>query len=361
MNRIFALLAAICCITLITTPAPAASNAGADAMSRLAAASPDAYPDANTVVVEETRQVRYNEDGTYLDHSYALTKILTDAGKKSSAEQSFAYSRKYDGIRIEFARVIKPDGRMLDVPADMIKDMTHPALAQMNIYDADTRIQLVTFPNLEVGDAIEYSVIDSCYLAPMEGQFDLIELFQYGEPIVHKRVEINGPDSNPVKYLVKDGQADFSTASEGGRTTWAWEVRDVPRIVAEPAMPEYLNFAPRLLASTIDSWEDVSRWWSEMTKPFRNRDENLENTVREVTQGLTSDEDKIKAVYHFVAQKVRYMGLGTGKKAGFEPKPATETLSTRYGVCRDVAGLLSSMLDVLEIPSYEVLTRAGEL
>jgi len=361
MNRIFTFLIAVFLAALLYAPAQAVPNAGKDVIDRLAAAGSDRYPDANVVVVESRRQVRYNENGTYLDRSYELVRILTDAGKRGYGEQAFEYARKYDAVRIEYARVIKPDGRMVEVPADMIKDVTHPALAQMNIYDADTRMQMVTFPNLEVGDAIEYEVLDSCFQAPMEGQFDLIELFQGGEPIIHKRVEIDGPDTNPVKYLFKDGQADFTTASRDGRTTWSWEVRDVSRIVAEPAMPSYLSFAPRLEASTIDSWADISRWWYEMTQPFRNRDENLVNTVKEVTKGLSSDEEKIRAVYHFVAQKVRYMGLGTGKKAGFEPKPATETLATRYGVCRDVAVLMSSMLDVLEIPSSVVLTRAGEL
>ncbi|MEA1997410.1 MAG: DUF3857 and transglutaminase domain-containing protein [Gemmatimonadota bacterium] len=347
--------------TLLPTPA-VAEKAGPETLEKLSRAGGlEKHPDANAVVVEDRREVSFNEDGTYLDRSYALVRILTEPGKKEYGEVGLGYSRKYDALRIEFARVVKPDGTVIEVPDEMIKDVTHPALARMNIYDADVRVKMITFKNLEVGDAVEYAVVDSCFMAPIKGHYDLIELFQGMNPVVYKRVEIEGPASKPLKYELKDGEAEFSKSERpGGRVCWLWEVRDVPRIVSEPAMPSPLSFAPRLLVSTIGSWEEISRWWSEMTGRFREPNDSLRAVAAEITQGLATDEEKIKAVYHFVAQKIRYMGLGTGKKAGFEPKPATETLATRYGVCRDVAVLMCTMLDVLDIESYTVLTRAGE-
>ncbi|MEA2062321.1 MAG: DUF3857 and transglutaminase domain-containing protein [Gemmatimonadota bacterium] len=339
----------------------AAEQAPESLIEKLSSITGEKYPDANSVTVESRREVTYETDGTFLDRSYELVKVLTDAGKKSYGRASFGYSRKYDALRIEKARVIKPDGTVIEVPEEMIKDETHPALAMMNIYDSDVRVYVVTFKNLEIGDAIEYEILDSCFLAPMDGQYDLIETFQSTEPIVHKRVTVNGPSSRPLSHLVKDGQVGFESSEDQGRVSYTWEVRDVERIVSEPAMPGLLSFAPRLMASTLDSWDQISRWWAGMTGKFRDQNDSLRAVVDKITAGLKTDEEKVKAIYHFVAQKIRYMGLGTGKKAGFEPKPATETLATRYGVCRDVAVLMCSMLDVAGIQSSPVLTRAGEL
>ncbi|MCE5272987.1 DUF3857 and transglutaminase domain-containing protein [bacterium] len=345
---------------LSARPLAAADTAAAEIMARLNAVDAAKYPDANAVVLESRRDVKYNADGTYLDRSYELVKVLTEPGKENYGEAGFDYTRQYDAVRIEMARVIKADGRVVDVPAEMIKDVTHPALAQMNIYDANARVQMVTFPNLEVGDAIEYSVLDSCFLPPIEGQYDLIEVFQSGDPILFKQVRVDGPAERPLHHLVKDGALEFKTAGKDGRVSYEWTARDVQRIVEEPAMPSLLSFAPRVLASTLGSWNEVSRWWCDMTGKFRVQDDSLRAITHALTDTLTTDDAKILAIYHFVAQKIRYMGLGTGKKAGFEPKPATETLSTRYGVCRDVAVLMATMLDVVGIKSYVVLTRAGE-
>lgn len=363
MSRIFRLLrfpVLGLLIAALAGPSTVAADRISELPARLSAVDAAVYPDANAVVVESRREVDYRADGTYLDRRYELVKVLTESGKESYGEVGFDYTRQYDEIRIDFARVIKPDGRVVETPEEMIKDVTHPALARMNIFDANARVLVVTFPNLEVGDAIEYSVLDSCFLPPIEDQFDLIETFQGGDPILFKEVRVTGPESLPLNHLVKDGEVDYQSRTENGRVSHVWTVRDVPRIVTEPAMPSLLQFAPRLLASTIDSWSQVSRWWYEMTQKFSEPDDDLRSVVAELTADLDSDEAKIKAIYHFVAQKIRYMGLGTGKKAGFEPKPAAETLATRYGVCRDVAVLMSTMLEVAGIESYVVLTRAGE-
>ena len=53
------------------------------------------------------------------------------------------------------------------------------------------------------------------------------------------------------------------------------------------------------------------------------------------------------------------MGLGTGKKQGLEPKPAVETFETKYGVCRDVATLMTAMLREADIEADIVLTTMG--
>jgi len=361
-SRFIALSSAVLLLQTLLFMPTYAGTASSEVLQKLESAGGlDKHPDANAIIVEDRREVEYNEDGTYLDRSYELVKILTETGKKSYGNVSFEYARQYDMVEIKFARVIKSDGTVIEVPEEMIKDVSHPVLARMNIYDANVRIKIITFRNLEVGDALEYEVLDSCYLAPVENHYDLIELFQGSNPIIYKRVEINGPGVKPLRCLVKDGELEFSSFQQGERNTYVWEAHDVARIVAEPAMPSYLSFAPRLLVSTVDSWEEISRWWYQMTSGFRDQDDSLRAVVARITKGLETDEEKINAVYHFVAQKIRYMGLGTGKKAGFEPKPATETLSTRYGVCRDVAVLMCSMLDVLGIESYPVLTRAGEL
>lgn len=320
------------------------------------------HPDANAVIVESSTRIEFKADGSYLQRGYELVRVLTDAGKQEHAEVGFDYTRQYDALRVERARVIKPDGTVIEVPQEMIKDVTHPALAMMNIYDANARMISVTFKNLEVGDALELAVVDSCYQAPMDGQYDRIELFQGTDPIISQRLEIIGPAAKPLTHVIKDNSIgiEFSSERLGDRVRYLWQAREVPRIIPEPAMPELLALAPRVLVSTIGSWEEISRWWAEMTDRFRQPDDQLRQITHELTKDLKTDDEKIAAVYHFVAQKIRYMGLGTGRKAGFEPKPVTETLSTRYGVCRDVAVLMCSMLDVLGIESHPVLTRAGE-
>src|SRR2546429_5269404 len=82
--------------------------------------------------------------------------------------------------------------------------------------------------------------------------------------------------------------------------------------------------------------------------------------VGERTAGAGTDMDKIKAVFYHVAQKIRYMGLTPEKdRPGFEPHDVKLTFDNKYGVCRDKAALLVSMLRGAGFKAYPVLVNVG--
>ena len=124
-------------------------------------------------------------------------------------------------------------------------------------------------------------------------------------------------------------------------------------------MPALQDVATTVTFTTIKSWEDMSRWWNKIAESKYAMNDSLRAEVASLIAGKETKEEKIDAIYRFVAQKVRYMGLGTGKKKGLEPKPVTETYETKYGVCRDVAALMVAMLREAKVESEIVLTGVG--
>ena len=320
------------------------------------------YPDANTILIEMKTTYDYQLNGNYVSTTYALRKILTEQGKKDFSESNFPYYRKYDRIYVNQARIIKPDGTIQDVPKENITDITLAVLASMNIYEPDQRQKVITFPNLEVGDAIEYFMVDTCHHAIMESEFDCMYFFQEFNPVLHDEIVVTGPASMPLTYKSQndpEGKIQFSKAEKNGKTTYRWWTNDQPRIISEPAMTPYLNIAPGIWASTIESWNEMSRWGYNLNEQYIDMNEALRNETHQLVNGCKTRDDTLKALYHFVAQKVRYMGIGLGKKTGYDPKPATKTYETKYGVCRDVAVLLTAMLREVGIPANVVYTSAG--
>ncbi len=71
----------------------------------------------------------------------------------------------------------------------------------------------------------------------------------------------------------------------------------------------------------------------------------MKQTVDDLTAGKSAEEDRIKSIFYFVSKKIRYMGLTPEKdRPGFEPHDVEITFGKKYGVCRDKAALLVSML-----------------
>ena len=355
-----ALLSLVTAIMLLSIGSAAASDVSQETLDLIEKAGGKAeYPDADAIIILDKMDAEFTESGTAMIYNYGLTRILTEAGIDRFGEKHVPFYRVYDAVRIITARVIKQDGSAVDVPVEDIKEISSAGGEYMNIYDPDALDRVIAFKNLEIGDCIEYYYLDSLFHAPMDGNFDAMDIFQNTVPILKKTVTVVGPASMPVKHIVKNGEVPFTKTEKGDKIEYVWQVEDMPMIVTEPAMPSIIEIAPTVIATTIDSWEDVSRWWGEIAESKYVVSDELKAEVASLIEGATTREEKVDAVYHFVAQKVRYMGLGTGKKKGFEPKPVSETYETKYGVCRDVAALMVAMLREAEVDCEIVLTNMG--
>jgi hypothetical protein len=83
-------------------------------------------------------------------------------------------------------------------------------------------------------------------------------------------------------------------------------------------------------------------------------DEAIRTKVAELTQDVTDVEEKVKAIYHWVAGQVRYVGLEYGE-GGFRPHRASEIFANKYGDCKDKAILLITMLREIGVQAHPVL------
>jgi hypothetical protein len=319
----------------------------------------DQNPDANAIVILDKTDAEYHVDGSAVSRNYSLVKVLTQAGLQDHGETRVEYYRAYDTVQVLVARVIKADGSAVDVPDDMIKDINSTASQEMNIYEPDAKAKVITFKNLEIGDCVEYCVVDSTFHAPMEGEYDGVAGFQAFDPILRVEYNFTGPKDKPLRYITRNGKVNFSEKQNGDKIVYSWWAESVPRVISEPAMPALTDVVPTVVYSTLKSWEEMSRWWNKIAEPKYAMNDSLKAEVASLIAGKQTKQEKVDAIYRFVAQKIRYMGLGTGKKKGLEPKPVNETYETKYGVCRDVAALMVAMLRQAGVESEIVLTGVG--
>ncbi|MBF0530819.1 MAG: transglutaminase domain-containing protein [Deltaproteobacteria bacterium] len=142
-----------------------------------------------------------------------------------------------------------------------------------------------------------------------------------------------------------------------------WVSRDIQRIFSEPDMPTYYNYTQRLLVSTIKDWNWVSRWyWSLCEKPLGRITSEMKAKVDDLVRNKANRDEKINAIFKFVSQEVRYLGVNTDDESEwFQPHAVNLTFERRTGTCRDKAVLLVAMLRLADIDAYPVLIEKGPL
>ena len=89
--------------------------------------------------------------------------------------------------------------------------------------------------------------------------------------------------------------------------------------------------------------DDQYNWYKTLVKEIKNNDAIIAAKAKDLTAGLTSDMDKIKAIFYFVQDNIRYIAFENGI-AGFKPESADEVLRKKYGDCKGMANLTRSLL-----------------
>lgn len=369
---IFMLRTTVCFLLLAfvtVTAADQATDPGildrAKAIQAAAAVTLEKYPDADDVLVDDFIRTRYEEDGTSQTIDDTYLKVLTEKGRQENKSLRFSYNEIYGSASVLLLEVIKPDGtaRPVDIKSQS-KVMIDRSQMSSNIYDPNNKILTVGIPGLAVGDLVHYVSRRIVKKPRVPDTWSDYQIFEYTSPMVHFVFQVDGPDSLPLKKVALKspvkGTVTVSKKKMDDRTITTWEVRDVPRMFQEPAMPALYTLVQRLLLSTVADWKDISTWYWNISKPHLAVSDAIRDKVTELTQGLTGRDDKVKAIFMWVAQEIRYMGITVEKDApGYEPHDVTMTFEKRHGVCRDKAALLVAMLRTAGIESYPVLFFAG--
>jgi hypothetical protein len=104
-----------------------------------------------------------------------------------------------------------------------------------------------------------------------------------------------------------------------------------------------------------ESWyggvDDLYRFYRHLMRDMDTRHTlEMKNLVDQLTDGLT-EKEKIKAIYYWVQQNIRYVAYIDGYK-GFIPAPPAEVFNKRFGDCKGMSVLLQKMLELAGIQAH---------
>jgi hypothetical protein len=92
--------------------------------------------------------------------------------------------------------------------------------------------------------------------------------------------------------------------------------------------------------------DDLYAWYHSLVQKIDNDPAAIKARAQEITQGVSNELDKIRAVYNWVQDNIRYIAFEDGI-AGFKPEKAQEVLQRKYGDCKGMANLTSELLKAL--------------
>ena len=157
-------------------------------------------------------------------------------------------------------------------------------------------------------------------------------------------------------------QAAAVTPQTSGNST-TWELHDVGEVRPERGRPPFravagrmaINFLPPQpgLTATHRTWNDVGVWQTQLASGRLNPTPELQAKVRQLVDGKTDTLDRIRTLARFAQRDIRYVAIEIGI-GGWQPHPAADIFTNRYGDCKDKATLLATMLHEIGVDAYYV-------
>lgn len=330
-----------------------------DPLNRATAAScPATQAGTNVSGISDVRIERVYDNGLSAVRSQQLVCMTSEQGARDFATRIIQYSPETQELKLNHARIYKPDGRVLEGTEAGETDLADSSAAMYY----DVRSRTVRFPGVQKGDVVEldYSVTPTASSNPYGDYFATLVPFRSIMPQALQRYVLIAPAKRSLNIVEHSMSRAAVPRLKGDSRIYSWEEHDLPALPKEPRGPALTESAPYVHVSTFASWDAIGRWYAQLIKPQFELDNTLRDVVTRITNGKQTDLEKINAIHEFVLRNTHYVALEFGIYS-YKPYPVTQIFTRRFGDCKDKASLMIALLRQAGIDADIALVRTRRL
>jgi len=347
------------CLAVLIYAQPHASFAQPNWLKQIAQETGNSSPhkDAAAIMLLNSAEVTIFEDGRAGMQVRQAYKILKPSGEEFGvlAEAISPFRKVKDLKGWAYFR----EGNTRTLTKENIVEISMPGTE--TFYD-DSRLLVARLPDIkpETILAFEYN-IENVDLTSAFQRF----VFQKQQPVKFAQFAVSLPEGWQMHQTT--WHSDRLAYAQNGNSH-SWTVSELPYLPEEPLMPSWHALSPRVAVTCYNSgaartiqfpdWAAVARWCAEMHREASLPDETVRQQALQLTQGLATTEEKLRAIAGFVRDEVRYVAVEIGE-GRWRPRPSATTLRNRFGDCKDKTALMRAMLQAIGIASVSVIANTN--
>jgi transglutaminase-like putative cysteine protease len=178
-------------------------------------------------------------------------------------------------------------------------------------------------------------------------------------PVLKKQIIVTVPEWLKIElkeFNFEGAKIEKSqTKDSKNNTVYTFTLSDIPALYKEADSPGRSYIYPHILLiaksytlkgkeiTLFNSSADLYKWYKSLVDMMKDDTSVLKSKVTELTSTAKTDEEKIKNIYYWVQDNIRYIAFEDGI-AGFKPDESNHVFENRYGDCKGMANLIKQML-----------------
>ncbi len=280
---------------------------------------------------------------------------LTDGAAALARQYAFPYQADRQQVELRGARVFRMNGRVDEAIETGEAPVNDPSIAMYT----SARTFYVQFPRLEPGDVVElkYRVEDVTPRNEYADYFGDLSYFEADGPVSNAEYILLTPKSRRMVFETNLGpRVSHETRERGELRIDRFFAKQLDSVDPEPQMPPFPEVASYVHSSTFDSFESMGHWYRNFVRDQLDLDEETRRLAKRIVGDRESVLDRVQAVYRWVTENTRYVGLEFGVY-GYKPYRAVQTVARGWGDCKDKAGAIVTLLRAVGIEANLVIVR----
>ena len=327
--------------------------------SQLVTAMKQQFPGEKAVYLEirQDLTVEFRNDSVQVVARHHADMLHLDEQSGAYADDR-VFSSHFNRLQKLEARTMVPNGeKFRTVKVSEFKDKFE---MQAGVFFDDTRSTSFSFPAITPGarTVTDYTVrhVDARFVLP----------FFVGSyvPVRHAELTITAPKGVRIGYKTfhaENTPIKYTREEKGNQITYRWTADNLPSPPRDSEAPEASYYLPHIVffveEATVNGQArkllagvpELYTMYADFVRRIdRQPSPALQHRVDSLLVGATTEEEKVRRVYYWVQDNVKYIAFEQGLR-GFIPHDAGLVYARRYGDCKDMANLTNDMLHLAGI------------
>ena len=235
---------------------------------------------------------------------------------------------------------------------------------ESSVFYDDVKYTSFAFPAVEPGAVgnmeVSYQNPDAHLLSPY--------YFSSYMPVVNSQLKVTVSKDVSIKYRLMGSDTSHiivKAETKGSNKVYTFVYKNCPTEKRYADAPDMAWYAPHVIFF-VDSYKDSA---GKTVSYLSNADDlyklnysyiksintslnpELKHIVDSLTANVTRQDLKAKSIYNWVQHNIKYVAFENGME-GFIPRDAGLVCSRRFGDCKDMASILTEMLNAAGVPAY---------
>jgi hypothetical protein len=320
--------------------------------------------DANSIIRYSSDEIRIKGPGKAVIKHHSLLTILNEKGDKE-AVIIYSYNKKFDSYSFIDVHIYDETGKMIKKYHK--SDMYDGAASSDETLVSDDRFYGLKHTVSKYPETVE---ID--YEEDLNSYIDLPVWYIQEKPeqsVQEEHYKIICEPALGLKYKSRNISLTPVKGSDGTADSYTWQITNLKAIKKEEEGKAW-RVLPNVAFTTtlfncygypgdISSWQNFGKWIQGLNNDMCTLGAPRIAEIRKMTDTIKTDKEKVKFLYKYMQQSMRYVGIQLGI-GGYKPFPATFVDEKKYGDCKALSNYMRALLKAVDIPSYYALIRAGE-